>query len=188
MAREATDSDERLKRIFRARASADIAALVNALQDPEHASVAAQSLYMHASAVRAEREESIRGLRRILKARDPHARAAAAGALGELRAREVVAELVDIAREDPVVWVRAWAVAALGNAGDESSYPMVVAWLEDENYKIRRAAAVALRSIGDPNAVPPLQRAMKRERWFWKAPFRVAIRELEARRAITAKP
>jgi HEAT repeat protein len=171
-------SDERLKSIFRARASADIPALVDSLHDPEHASVAARSLRKRADAVTTERDPAIRGLRRLLKARDPHARASAASALGELRACEAADELTEIACHDSVQWVRQWAVAALGKATNENSYAVIVAALDDQHYRMRRTAVVTLSAVGNPEAVLPLTQAMRRERWHRRSPYRLAIREL----------
>jgi HEAT repeat protein len=166
-------------RISRAKANTDITALVGALDDPEHASAAARALAKLSGAVTHERSAAIRGLRRLLKAPDPHSRASAAEALGALKAREGFEELRNLAHEDAVDWVRSWAVGALGRTGGESSYPLILGFLDDPSRKVRSAAAIALRTVGDQRDVPALTRAMSRERWFLRAPFRDAIRDLK---------
>jgi hypothetical protein len=174
----ATDSDKRLMRIFKARAEGDIATLVHALQDPEHARVAARALAMHADSVGDQRDAAVRRLRLLLRARNPHARAAAAMALGALDAHEAAEELLELAQGDLVDFVRSWAVAALATAGGQT--PQLVAFLDDSSFRVRRAAVSALCTANDAAAIPALERAMQREQWYRRGFFRDAIRRLQS--------
>jgi len=174
-----SDSDLRLMAVFRARADGDVLALAQALQDPEHADAAARSFRKRPEIVsELERETLVRGLRRLLRARDPHSRASAAGALGELKAGETRTELIEIAQDDEVDFVRSWAVFALGKLGGELSRSVLEAFLDDPSYKVRREAAVALGTQGDACSLTRLEETLRRERWFRRKPLRVAIRQL----------
>lgn len=77
--------------------------LIEALVDPDHRSLAARYLG------ELEAESATKPLLRLLDASDPHARAAAAGALGRIGARDALPQLREIAVHDDEPWVRAWA-------------------------------------------------------------------------------
>lgn len=161
--------DERLRRIHEAKLHRDSSFLIDALRDPDHRDTAAASL----GELRAT--EASAPLIRLLDASDPQARAAAAIALGKIRVREAVPHLVAVAKDDPEIFVRTWAIGALGEIGDPTVGRTLAALLRDPIWKVRRSAATALGEIGDDSAVPALRDAMTRESLMRRRPYSRAI-------------
>ena len=105
-------------------------------------------------------------------------RAAAARALGWLRAEECAASVLG-ALEDEAWQVRAQAARALGLIGASATLDPLAAALTDRAWWVRRHAAYALRSLG-PEGIDTLRRAAARS----SDPY---AREM-AREALEAEP
>ena len=78
--------------------------------------------------------------------------------------RETKARLIEIARCDPDPVAQMWGAIDLGTFRDTSLVPLLVELLESPETGVRRGAAMALGETGDPVAVEPLRRALRRER------------------------
>ena len=100
-------------------------------------------------------------IRKALGHREAGVRAAAAWALGEIKAPEAVRYLFQ-ALEDEEVYVRMAAAGALGEIGPEA-LPHLIQALKDEEGDVREAATWALGEIKAPEAVPHLIQALKDE-------------------------
>jgi HEAT repeat protein len=169
------DNDERLRRIYLAKANSDAAYLIGALQDPDHRNTAARFLG------ELQIRDALTPLVRLLQARDPHARAASAIALGKLGSKDAIPSLLSVAEEDPVAWVRTWAVGALGEIGAPATTKRIANLLNDADWTIRRSALVSLVAMGDASAISPLQSALERESWPRRPRYRRAIRAIRTR-------
>jgi HEAT repeat protein len=100
-------------------------------------------------------------LRRIRKPERPEQRASSAAALGRMKERLALEELVE-ALNDPVVTVRRQAVISLGELRDARAVePLIEALRPDAG--VRTQAAVALGKIGDMRAVAPLIEAIEQD-------------------------
>jgi len=92
----------------------------------------------------------------------PRVRRKAARALGELRSKASVPELLRVLRSDKEASVRASACHGLGYIGSSAATRDLVAALKsDRDRSVRRAALLALGWIADPAALPPLREALK---------------------------
>ena len=117
-------------------------------------------------------------IERRLRHPDMEVRAAAARALGWLRAEECAASVLG-ALEDEAWQVRAQAARALGLIGASATLDPLAAALTDRAWWVRRHAAYALRSLG-PEGIDTLRRAAARS----SDPY---AREM-AREALEAEP
>ena len=86
----------------------------------------------------------------------------AAWVLGELRAREAVPVLMDLARSSPDLFLRKAAVEALGRIGDPNSVDLLRALARSESALVCRAASRALLIVegppGNPGPAPTTSR------------------------------
>jgi HEAT repeat protein len=178
-ARDESDREERLRRIFAAKEDGDTDYLIASLRDPDYRHMAAK--FLAELAERKSFPEAIPALLRLLDANDPHTRSSAALALGRLRAEEAAPRLVGVAQQDPIAWVRAWAVGALGDLRDQRTVPVIITLLQDPDWRVRRSAAVVLGELGDERAIHPLERGLAAERWIGRRPYRKALRQLKSR-------
>jgi beta-lactamase regulating signal transducer with metallopeptidase domain/HEAT repeat protein len=89
-------------------------------------------------------------------------RASAAWALGNIGDRDAV-EALAAALDDSSRGVRLRAVWAIGNSEPKTAPKAVLALLSDKDAEVRQLAAWALFNIQDPDAVPALDAAMRRE-------------------------
>lgn len=97
----------------------------------------------------------IPALRQSLRDPDANIRAAAAEALGRLRARGAVAEIINLLGD--AEWVACSALKALADIGDASALPAVAALLSDSTEPMRDAAIEALAHLDtDGSSVPAL--------------------------------
>jgi HEAT repeat protein len=94
---------------------------------------------------------------------DPSLRAAAATELARRDADDAVAAITDCLRADPPAPDRRALVRALDVLADEAAVPGLVERLGDTDPDVRRAAAVALATVGDPSALDPLLTAVRSE-------------------------
>lgn len=94
---------------------------------------------------------------------DPARRAAAATELARRDAEDAAAAITDCLRTDPPASDRRALVRALDVLADESAVPGLVERLGDADPDVRRAAAVALATVGDPAALDPLLAAVRSE-------------------------
>lgn len=67
-------------------------------------------------------------------------------------ASEVLLDLLSSERADD----RWWAVAGLGSIGGEGALPSLLIALRDPDPEVRQCAAIALRQVADPSAIPDL--------------------------------
>ncbi|MCE9580976.1 MAG: HEAT repeat domain-containing protein [Planctomycetes bacterium] len=97
-------------------------------------------------------------------------------ALSDLKAAAAVPVLfekaLDTSEEDGF---REFALAAIGRIGDRSAVPGLIEILEGDNEFLSWGAAKALAAIGDPAALPALERAARTK--TWKSAF--VAREVE---------
>lgn len=96
----------------------------------------------------------------LLRDRFEQVRISAAEALGRLKSRQAVNELVQVAMKDPVAPVRAEAARALGRIGDESALQSLVLLLSDPDYwsRLRAVEAIELLAPADPS---PLEATLR---------------------------
>ena len=94
---------------------------------------------------------------------DPRVREAVATAYGELRHREAVPWLIDLAAGDGDRASREAAVAALGAIRDEAALPVLLELVSDGPPQVRRRAVVAL-TVFDSPAIEPAIREAARDR------------------------
>lgn len=102
---------------------------------------------------------SVRHLRRLRGPAQPQERARSAQALGRMKERLAVEELV-AALNDPMLTVRRQAAIALGELGDARAVEPLLQKVRDPAAGSRVQAAVALGKIGDTRAVDPLIAAL----------------------------
>jgi HEAT repeat protein len=167
-------SEELAWKVIEARRSGDVETLVAALQDETEASIAADSLG-DLGAISA-----IPAILPLLDATNPNQRASAVIALGKLDASVACERVMEIAQDDEVAWVRAWAIEALARMSCDSESLLVHA-LQDPDIRVRRVTAEALMKAGKTDAIPALQAARKREYWFSRGTYRKAIRRIKRR-------
>jgi HEAT repeat protein len=150
----------------------DVNALITALTDPESRTWAASYLGKLGDPA------AIPALMRLLGARDFQARAAAARALAKLGATEAVPALLDSVERGPEDVMRAWAIDSLGKIGSREAVRKLIDVLGSSDERLRWTAAVALGAIGDKQAIPALEAAATRERFFVRRRYRRVIRQL----------
>jgi HEAT repeat protein len=92
---------------------------------------------------------------------DPRVREAVATAYGELRHREAVTWLIDLAVSDGDRAGREAAVAALGAIGDDAALPVLLDLVASAPPQVRRRAVVALTVFNDPAVEPALREAAR---------------------------
>jgi hypothetical protein len=155
----------------------DIDYLVTALKDPEHRFRAARYLGDFADDPEV-RSRALPPLLRLLDAADPHVRTQASVTLGRLGALEVAPRLRELALDDPVPWVRSWAIGALRELGDEGARSVVIRSLADDDWRVRRSAIHALGALGGPESIEALKKAQRSDRWFRRRYYRRALRRL----------
>jgi HEAT repeat protein len=172
VSKRALDPDVRLLQAYGER---DVDHLISALKDPVLRRMAARYLR------RLGAREAIPHLLRMLEANDPVARASAARSLGALGATEGADRLATIATDDRVPAVRTWAMYAVGQLHDFRFTSLLTSALADEDPMIRRSAVSALVQLGNPDAIPALEAAARREGWLHRGRFRRAIRSLRGR-------
>lgn len=88
---------------------------------------------------------------------------------------ELLAILTDAARNREQ---RIKAAVALGQIGDSSVVPDLVAALTDREDELRRLAALALGRIGDPTAVPSLIATLEDRNMFVRINVVIALGEI----------
>jgi HEAT repeat protein len=89
-----------------------------------------------------------------------------------------IGELIRVAEEDPVGWVRSWAIAALGDL-DAPVAARIAKLLVDPDWKVRRSSLVALAQLGDTDTLAEIRAAASRETWRRRGHYRRAIRAVE---------
>ena len=97
-----------------------------------------------------------------LKSADWRTRANAARAIGELKDRRAVGELIAILKRNDEPWeAKGNAALALGLIGDERAGQPLIAALQDQNACVRAAAVEALGAIQAPGRLQALIAALK---------------------------
>ena len=86
-----------------------------------------------------------------------HVRNRAAWALAEIAHGDAVPALIRTAAGDVSIAVRRHAIRALGETGDRTATPHLIAWLQNDHAGIRAQSADALGDMRDPAAVPHLE-------------------------------
>jgi HEAT repeat protein len=157
---EHNDSDgfaARRRRILEAKDRGDGDYLVEALVDPDHRALAAESL----GELRVV--EATDPLIRLLAAADPQVRCAAAIALGQIGSREALPRLRELGSQDEEAFVRSWAIGAIGKIGGRpEATEFLLPFLRDPSLRVRSATAIALGRLGDARALPALRRGRPR--------------------------
>jgi HEAT repeat protein len=166
-----SDWEHTFDRVRAAKRDRDVDYLIAALRDPEFRKMAARYLGDVGD------ERAAKPLLQLLDAADDGLRATALRSLGRLRVAEALPRATELASKGPSL-VRSWAVSAIGEIGSTASVDLLIAYLEDDDFIVRRAAAVTLGELGDPRAVQPLRQAKARERWPDRSQFRKALRQI----------
>lgn len=161
-------------KVRRARRERDVETLVAALQDETEASLAADYLGQIGAT------SAIPALIPLLEASDPHQRASAALALGKLNASAACPRIREIAEQDETPWVRSCAISALGSLSCDTA-DLLVRALEDADLRVRGAAVTVLGESGQPDAIPALLAARRRDHWFAYRSYNKAIRQIKRR-------
>lgn len=185
MARHRKEEDERFRRLMLAKEQRDVGYLVESLTyDPHRAELPAKWLGDWGAT------EATPSLIRLLSSPHADTRRAVVHALGRLGPPpEVRDALIELARSDPdppVRWdppVRCWACSALGGYEDAALVPILVAALDDADWRVRVGAAAALGQTGDAQAVAPLRRGLRRLR---RNPFLWYLSRLAYKHSLTA--
>ena len=173
------ERDQRLQRLFQAKREGDNDFLIGALSHYGGDEVGLPATWL----AEAGDKRAIEPLTRLLDADSPHARRAAAKALEELGPEGAKARLVELAKGDPDAPARSWAIGALGKYKDRAMIPMIVAFLDDDDWRVRNGAASALKDIGDPSATEPLRQAKRK---LWRSPLGWYLNNAVYRAAITS--
>lgn len=100
-------------------------------------------------------------IRMGLRDRNPGVRFVAAMAVGQLRLKETTIDVRPL-MHDPDLRVRASAMYALWQLGEQVDLTPISYWLENPNPQIRSEAARVLGELGNPSAVPMLRAAAAR--------------------------
>jgi beta-lactamase regulating signal transducer with metallopeptidase domain/HEAT repeat protein len=162
-----TDTSAALRRVaawgLAQYASADVAseALAGALRSDRETSVREMAAWALADArqTKAVMEALTTALRRDA---DPKVRSSAAWALGNIGDADAVDELA-AALSDTSRGVRLRAAWAIGNAEPRQAPKPLLDLLSDRDVQVRKLAAWALFNIQDPDAVPALDAALRKE-------------------------
>jgi HEAT repeat protein len=178
---ETDDLKSDSQRVYAAEIDRDVDYLVQALTDPEVRRVAARALANIADVQEIIDARVVTALQRLLMADEPHARAAAVQALGKLHASEVSDDVTRLARQDQLWWVRTWAIAAVAELDSADAADVLLACLDESDFRIRRAALRGLQTLGDPGSVDALKAAKRRERWYRRGLYRQTIRLIRGR-------
>ena len=96
----------------------------------------------------------------------PAQRADAASYLGAQRESRAIPALIATLR-DTSDEVRAKAVWALGMLGAKKALPCVVGLLRDHSTRVRQQAGLALMALEEPDAITPLETAVRMEKDPW---------------------
>jgi HEAT repeat protein len=86
--------------------------------------------------------------------RNPEVRSALIGALGQMKARKAIPVLENALNDSPEI--QGDAIQALGEIGDASALPSLLAMLKSTRAMVRYHAAQALGRLGHKNALAPL--------------------------------
>lgn len=160
-----------------ARASGNIAALVDALRNPELRTVAARTLgELHAT-------EAVPQVQALLSASSSSVRAAAVRALGRMNATAVANDLERVAATDKDSVVREWALFALGCLGAARLDGVAGRMLESSDKRLRCAAIAALLESGDELASSRAAEARRSEKWRERRQIERVVKRIDAERA-----
>jgi HEAT repeat protein len=151
----------------------DVDTLVSALGDEVEASLAVSYLGRMGAV------SAVPAILPLLSADDPHQRAGAATALGQLDASVACPRLAELARSDEVPWVRSCATEAVGRLSCGDAGTLLLDALADPDIRVRRIAVVSLMDKGHHEAIPQLRTARRREHWYSKRIYSKAIRRLK---------
>lgn len=181
------DRDERLKRIIQAKIDRDTSILIDALSDDENRDTAMRYL------VRLQATEAVPAIIRATQVANPITRANAATALGKLRARDAIPELREMARHDPIDYVRGWAIDGISRIDEQAGVETAVEALSDDKEAVRYTALYVLRRSGTKKELEVLRRSYETEKsWkfrrryrraIWTIRYRCAIRTISKRRS-----
>jgi HEAT repeat protein len=170
-----------LKQLTEARDNNDVRYLIDALTDVDDRLFAIMYL------IELDARDAVVPIGRLLDAFDPHVRARATEAVGWLGGASFRSRLREIARDDPVDWVRGWAIIALSRLSyspDDMSL-FIESLRREESWKARHTPVIALGRVGDQESIRILRAERNREgikligRW---GAYRRAIAEIRRRR------
>lgn len=169
------DSPELFSELRQAQEERNIPLLVSALDNPIEGATAARMLGTIGDA------RAVPELVHALGSAHESTRAAAAGALGEIRSPDAAEALWQSAESDSSSVVRGWAIFAYAVSAGQPAQEALVEALEDEDVEVRRGAAAGLAEVGTAEAVPAIRAARKRDKLWWGKPYRTAIRACATR-------
>jgi len=160
---------DRAQRVARARLfpdfDGDTEELIRALADVERRIWAARWLGELGE------QRAVPGLVKLSRASNPHVRTAAVRALGDLRARDALPRLIEMAENDPNPVAQSWSAGALGEIGSPEVVPLLKNLLRSPERIVRQGAVYALGLIGNPSVVPALREARRTDRRLRPYPF-----------------
>jgi HEAT repeat protein len=133
-------------------------------------------------------ERAIEPLIRLLADREYEVRKSAIYALGWIGDERAIGPLVNVMKdqnESPTV--RGVAAEAFANIGDKSGVEPLIDALEDSSAEVRFWAAFALGQLGDPRALPKLERLVATDKEIVLGWWSVSKEAAEAIEAIKSR-
>lgn len=164
-----------LFKLRRARKEGNVKFLLQALDDPIEGWTAADYLADLGAT------EAIDRLGAMLAADEPEHRAAAARALGRLRASSYAGTLRAVATEDPSAMVRAHALHAIGDMQVDTPERLYEQALQDRDWRVRGVAIKHLGEVGGVSDISKLKEARCRDGWINRGAYQRAIRTIRSR-------
>ena len=122
-------------------------------QNPQLTWEAAKSLILISSSEATQEVINI-----LFAGKDPHNRVAAAYVLGLSGDSRAVEPLIQVVGGTDLPEVRSHAAEALGNLADDKATDFLINALEDNSAEVRFWSAFALGEIGNPKAIPELEK------------------------------
>jgi HEAT repeat protein len=154
--------------------SGDSSELLKLLRHPDFRGVAARELSKHGVV------EAIPRIVPLLTAANPSVRSAAARALGRFGVTDSVDQLSSMAANDDVLFVREWALFALGCIGERPLGSGVVAQAERDDVRVRAALTAALLCSPDPQQVSRGHDMLRQSGWRARRRIRRMVKRIEA--------
>jgi len=154
--------------------SGDSSELLKLLRHPDFRGVAARELSKRRVI------EAIPRIVPLLTATNPYVRSSAARALGRFRVADSVDQLSSMAANDDVLFVREWALFALGCIGERPLGAGLIARAEKDDVRVRAALTAALLCSPDLQQVTRGRDMLQGSGWRVRRRIRRMVKRIEA--------